>query len=475
MLLVLPLVAVLMAWLIVKMGDTMGFALIVVIIGAALALCAVLYPLFGLYLALFTSFFIYDIPRLLQLSLPLSSLVDFLVLATFLGVLIKKVKDRERFWKHCSHPIVYAYLIYSSYALLQLFNPNLVNTSTVILILRKYFVMLLYLYCAIQLFGSVREIERFVKIFIGAALITALYGIGQKWFGLPDYTLNYILSDPLRTSLYALDTGGFRIFSFLSDPRDYGLLMSACALLPMVLLMNTEKRKTKILLGVCAVLFLLAMTYSGTRTANFMLVMGVMLYILMTLTHKATLVFAGVTLFAFIFILYGPIYGNPTINRIRSTFDVDREESLQVRDINRKRIQPYIYEHPIGGGLGTTGVLNSEDNQSHPLSGFPSDSGLLQTALETGYIGLFLQLSLYFIILQQGIHAYYRNRRREIRRIILAGCVILFSYMCAQFAQVAIGLAPGIFVYYGLIAAFIRLRPGGKIEGEPAPAEASAA
>ena len=51
------------------------------------------------------------------------------------------------------------------------------------------------------------------------------------------------------------------------------------------------------------------------------------------------------------FVLFAPIYGNGTINRLRSTFQISTDASLQVRDVNRHFIQPYSYSHPIGGGI----------------------------------------------------------------------------------------------------------------------------
>jgi putative inorganic carbon (HCO3(-)) transporter len=128
-----------------------------------------------------------------------------------------------------------------------------------------------------------------------------------------------------------------------------------------------------------------------------------------------------------------------------------------VRDVNRASIQPYIYTHPIGGGIGTTGVLNYPKNIGHPLAGFPTDSGLLQIVLEQGWIGLVLACLSYFIILKQSVQSYYRTRNPEFKVIYLAitGCV--FGFVFAQYAQVAIGQVPNGFLFVGLVAILIRL------------------
>lgn len=468
-LLVLAVFSVFTAMLIVRFGNTAGYALIVAIIGASISLCCVLFPVFGLYTTLAMSYFVWDLDRLISADVGLSSLVDFLTLATFLGILLKKLLKKEFFWKNCNHPILYVYLVYILFTLLQLFNPNVENISGVVLIIRKFIVLLLFFYCLIQVFNDLGQMQRFFKIWIFLSVLTALYACYQQWFGMPQYVSNYIHSDPLLVQLYQLDGGGFRKFSFLGNPKSFGLLMAASSLIPIVFLVNLKLSfKKKIVLFTCIAIILLGMSYSGTRTANFMVVMGLILYILMTITNKKTMAFACVAIMGFLFILYAPIYGNVTINRIRSTFELSTDASLEVRDINRRNIQPYIHKHPIGGGLGSTGVLNIKNNPNHPLSGFPTDSGYLQTALELGWLGLIIQCAVYFTIMQQGIRTYYRSKDPRHRVLLLAALPCLFSYMVAQYAQVSIGDFPGIFLIYALATVIIRVKQieSGQNKGE---------
>jgi hypothetical protein len=188
-----------------------------------------------------------------------------------------------------------------------------------------------------------------------------------------------------------------------------------------------------------------------------MLVLEVFLYILMTVNEKKTAIFAVICAMIGAFVLFVPIYGNGTINRLRSTFQISSDESLQVRDVNRHSIQPYIYTHPIGGGIGTTGLLNYSKNIGHPLAGFPTDSGLLQTALEEGWIGLILICLTFFIILKQSVQSYFRTRNPEFKVIYMAITCCIFGFVFAQYTQVAIGPVPNGFLFIGLMAIIIRL------------------
>jgi cell division protein FtsW (lipid II flippase) len=234
--------------------------------------------------------------------------------------------------------------------------------------------------------------------------------------------------------------------------------MSACALMFLAFFLNGKfniKRRIYLLIGI--VICSLAMSYSGTRTATMTLVIGILLYVLMTIANRRTLIFTAIFAGLFVVLIYGPIYGNPTINRLRSTFDLSEDESYKVRDINRHSIQPFIHANPLGGGLGTSGVGSSAFVPNHPLADFPSDSGLLRNAIEYGWVGLLVLYLTYVVLLQQAVHFYFTSRDRKNRVILLASNLALFSYIVAQYAQVAIGMIPSAFLVYALMAIFIRL------------------
>jgi putative inorganic carbon (HCO3(-)) transporter len=162
-----------------------------------------------------------------------------------------------------------------------------------------------------------------------------------------------------------------------------------------------------------------------------------------------------VTLLGVLFLIFAPI-DNPTINRMRSTFD-SKDESLNVRTENRHRIQPYIHTHPFGGGIATSGVNGVRFNPEHPLAGFPPDSGLMALALDTGWIGMALTMLFYLMILYQGIYFYFQMYNEEYKLYILAITCALFSVMVTLFSQDSIGQIPNVFFFYGIIPLFKRM------------------
>jgi O-antigen ligase len=202
---------------------------------------------------------------------------------------------------------------------------------------------------------------------------------------------------------------------------------------------------------------LLGMAYSGTRTAYAAFLGGVFFFILISWQNQSTRIFSIASLLFLLVFLYFPYYGNNTINRIRSTFIGKRDKSFEVRELNRKAIQPYIYAHPIGGGLGTTGDVGLANSPGHFLAGFPPDSGYLKKALETGWLGLILICILYYKILVGGVHIFLHSREEEFRTISGAIVCCIFGFYIAEIAQDAMGQISDMVIYYPFLAILIKL------------------
>jgi hypothetical protein len=305
------------------------------------------------------------------------------------------------------------------------------------------------------LFDSVDKVKFFFKFWIFLAFVAAAYACFQQWFGLLPFEMNYLMSNPHEYKLY-FQGGTIRKFSFVSDPTTLGILEGSSAVFLLVFIINEKNKRRRNLLLFAFLILVLGMTYSGTRTTNIMLPGALCLYALLTITNKTTLITIFVFVMAAAFILFGPIQ-NASINRIRSTFD-KKEESGAVRDMNRKYIQPYIYSHPIGGGISTSGVLGEKYNRGHPLAGFPPDSGLLQAAIELGWIGYALTILVYILILYQGIHYYFIINNERNKVFVAAITVSVFSIILTQYSQVAIGQLPTVLFFYTALAMISRLR-----------------
>lgn len=429
------------------------FAIVAMLFGSLVVHRCLMDPIRGYYLLTFIAFFSEFPGRLLNKPLPISTFTEALVLVLFIGTYWQGKKDEHQKGSLMKYSISIMLIIYTLYYTMELFNPNMDSPLGWLFSSKRFIVQLLFFVISYRLINTPERVRFFFKFWIVLSFIAALYGAYQQWFGLLPMELSS-LDDHEYSLLF--QGGVIRKFSFLEGAVTFGSLCGCMAVLTIVLAINEkEKQKRFQLTGISFVLFM-GMLYSGTRTFNLMIPAGISLYVLMTLKNKTTILTLFILLLGMFFILFAPI-DNPILNRMRSTFDT-KEESLQVREINRKSIQPYIYRHPIGGGVATSGVEGKRFNPTHPLAGFPPDSGLLKLALDMGWIGLIVTMSMFLMALYQGIYFYFRIRNEEYRKFVIAGTCALFALLVTLYTQVTIGQFPTVLFIFGIMSIFKRIK-----------------
>lgn len=452
------LATVLATYIYVQSNSFIGYSLPFLLVGMGVVFYTIADYKFGFYLALTSGFFIFFIGRLAGQAFPSAFYIDILIWSSFLGLIMDSVRNRQQIRWGSGHAITYGYLLFIVLLLIESLNPNADSFEGWFFVFRKFLQLFIIYILGLNVFTSVRSIYKFFKVWIILATIAGAYACYQEWFGFFDFETDWVYSVPGRAGLYFLDTGIMRKFSILSDPAAFGILMGSTAVVVVVLFLHQRKMKDRILSLLILLFIMLGVAYSGTRTAYFTILAGLFLYILMNINQVRTLLFSALCFLGFVFILFGPIYGNPTIDRIRSAFNFKEDASMKVRDDNRKFIQPYIRSQPLGGGLATSGMNGLNYNPNHILAGFPPDSGFLKTAIETGWIGFTLQCLLYFIILVSGVKTFYSTGNRLMKMAMLASTTCVFSFIISQFGQEAIGQVPGSFLFYPCLAIMVSLQ-----------------
>jgi putative inorganic carbon (HCO3(-)) transporter len=416
----------------------------------------------GLYINLIYSFFAFHISRFFfNDTFPVGIASDILIIATLFSFFIRRVELRKQIIEFANTSVIIWTIIVYLYIGLELFNPNTHSFEGWFMTFRKSLLTLILLFIAYNVLDTYHAIKKFIIALFIVCSIAGIYGCIQQWHGLFNFERAWATADESRFGLIFIN-GEFRKFSTMADPTGYGVLMASCAIFFTIIAWNQKRLLYKITLITGVLFMLLGMAYSGTRTANAMVVGGLAMFILLTFNKKSTRVFTVFAGAIFLVLLYGPFYGNATINRFRTTFTGTQDESFKVREVNRAFIQPYIHSHPIGGGLMTTGAGGLRFNPHHRLSGFPPDSGYLKKALEAGWIGLGLICILYYAILRTGIKSYFQCRNENIRVIYAASISSIFSFYIAEFAQDAIGQITDIVVYYPIIAIMLTLKNSDK-------------
>jgi putative inorganic carbon (HCO3(-)) transporter len=436
----------------------LGVGVFAAIIGVCIALVCILSSEAGLYINMLYAFSVSGISRFLfNDDLPVGVISEILIYTTFVGLFIsnENLKRNSTLFFRCRPIILYSVIL--GYLTLELFNPLGHSFQGWLQVMRKVFDSFVIVFIAYNVFDRMSRIRRFINVLFYFALTTALYGCFQQWHGLLPQELYWVNSNPLRLGLIYV-FGDYRKFSMLGGPTDLGIIMAACSLFFIIISLNEKRRLTKIKYAVGCIFMLLAMSYSGTRTANAMFIGGVGVFLLLTINKWSSKVFAFFALMLFLFLMYVPIYSSITLIRFRTTFSASEDASFNVREINRQSVQPFLRSHPFGAGLSTTGQMGTTYNPGSPVAGFPTDSSYLNKALESGWVGLILTCILYFAILQHIVRGYFQTTDEKLRSFFAASLAFFFSYFLGEITQEAVGVFVNMLIYFPVLAIILRLR-----------------
>jgi putative inorganic carbon (hco3(-)) transporter len=425
---------------------------LIVILSVALPVIygIIVYPQFGIIVMMVAAYFIMWVMRI-GVNFPLGTLMDGMQALLIFGFLLK-IKQRKD-WKVFNNPISILVLIWICYNLLEVANPAASSRLAWLYTLRSVAILMLMYFIFYYNIRTVQFIRLILKVWIVLSTFAALYGFYQEAFGYLGFEQRWINSDPLITDLYFI-AGHWRKFAIFSDPVAFAYNMVASSILCFCISTAPIASWKKITLIVLGVLHIMSMLYSGTRGAYVLLPVAMLMYCVLKF-NKRILIFAIAGGLAIAAIIVVPT-GNPTIVRFQSAFKPSDDASFNVRTINQRKIQPYILTHPMGGGLGATGVWGQRFSPGSYLASFPPDSGYVRVAVELGWLGLFIFCLLMFTILKTGINNYYRIRNKELKAYCLAMLLIVFALNIGNYPQEALVQFPTN-IYFYLVTALINV------------------
>jgi putative inorganic carbon (hco3(-)) transporter len=425
-------------------------------------------PYFGLYFTIFFSAITTLLSRLTPGSdIAYGSFTDIFAYLLMFSVLFKYKFRSAIDKKFILNPVSIGLLMLLAFYIIQVTNPNMFSKLGWFSYTRKFFMQLCFFLSCYCLFDSWKKVKFFIYFWIILTTILAAYACKQQWIGLFDFEWQWLNAHPKQFDLI-LQWGLLRKFSIFSDPATSGIYFASVATQCIILIIREPKFGIKCWLSVAAFFNMLAYAYSGTRTATLMVVVGLFIYCVATMYEKRTIIFATLAILGFLVFMYMP-FSPPWIGRVRSTFSGTKDASAAIRDFNRHRVQPYLYDHPMGGGIFTSIPEGTKYNTGHYLEKFPPDSGYMKIFAEQGWIGLGLTVLCYYIFLRTGIKNYYRLRNPDIQNHALALIILIFTLMVGQYSQIAMGLDPETFYYFGALVIFIKLPFFDKITPETKP------
>lgn len=452
----LTLFSIAISFIVAKAGFTIGVALVAIMVALPIVILLLTDINFGFFALLVSSYFIAFISKITEGLIPVLVL-EIMMLIVFTGFIIKQIRTHSGGInpKYLRHPITIAILVWTVYTHLQFFNPNSSSIMGKLVAIRFSWYNLLGFVLALAVFKDLKQVKTFLKIVLVLSVLAGLFGLSQRYIGLLPFEERWLYSLPDQG--YSWSIGGrLRVWSFLNDPANFGILTAFSSQLCFMLALGPYSQKRRILLFICGILLVFAMVASETRTAFVQLTVGFAIFGLLTVNNIKTILFSLLVMLIFLGIYFGPFYSGPVL-RIRSAFKGNEDPSMNVRSENKTRIQPYIWSHPIGGGPSTTGEPGKLLAPGHPLAGFPPDSGYLQIGLEFGYIGLLMVLWQYFIACSKAVHQYFRVRDKEIRIFYVALLSCYIALFSANLTQISSTMRPFDFFTFCFLAIIIKL------------------
>ncbi|SMG41737.1 O-antigen ligase like membrane protein [Marivirga sericea] len=451
----LVLIAIILPYLMVHISYLIAPMLILVLLTLFFVSITMVNYQTGMYLVFIYGCLFSLLSRLLGDMIPYGILYDLIILLTFIAMVIKVKSQKGFLWK-TSEPIVIIQFIFYSYFLLQIANPNSVSIMAWFDAAR-FIILFLLFYVFIHLFKNKESIKNFTNLWILSGLIVAMYGVFQEYVGFRNFEYQWLTADPLRFQLYHI-WGHIRIFSTLSDPSAYGLFLAFTGTGSLILAIGPGSFSKKSSYLGAALIMYFGMSFSGTRTAYAMILIGTVLFIIANLRNPKILIASFVLVMIFVILMVGPFYSGP-INRMRSTFELSEDASMYVRDAKRIRLQSYVKSHPIGGGLNTAGNEGLRYSRGHPLAGFYSpDSGYLRTALEMGWIGLLIVISLNTAVVIKGIRNYFYLKDPQLKVYSMVYMVPFLGLSVAHYTQDALYQKPINILVMATFALMIKLK-----------------
>lgn len=391
-------------------------------------------------------------PILMALAgVPIGIAMDAAIVLAFVGFVMRQYRLND--FSVFRSQVAIVILVWMTYHILELGNPYAASRTAWFYVMRPavFYPMLFFLMQAER--GDVAFFSRIKRWIIALSVFSALWGLVQFLFGYFPFEMNVIIQNDAVHLVYI--NGRWRTFGTLVSPAQFGVTMAFMLFLFLMWSVSAKTAFKKILFLFAAGLAGSGMIYSGTRSA--MVVLPLALAVLVVLNRSKKLIGFSLAGAAFFAVLMVMPTNNYHISRMQSAFKTEEDASFNVRAENRARIFPYIVSHPFGGGLGSTGVWGMRFSPGTMLSGFAPDAGYLRVAVELGWVGLILYLTLWIMVLVHAIKTWLSEAPGSVYKTFgLAVIPALASLVVVEWAQDIVGKLPFNMLFWILAGMVVR-------------------
>lgn len=436
-----------------KMQLAGAFLIIGGVIAVPLVLSALWNTQIGIYLMVLASFFLSVVLRLFP-QVPSGLALDFMVLIMLSGRIYKVQFDRN--WKSFRSPLTPILLVWIAYHLLQLANPYAASRTAWFYVVRPAVGYLLLYFLVWQSVHSAKSASRLLNFIVLLGAVAGLWGIYQAFRGYFGWEMSHIIRTDTIHLVFI--NGRWRSMGPTGSPAQYGIIMAVMCCLCTNMSLGSRKWPARAIYLTVAGICLMGMIYSGTRAA--FIILPIYYFTKVLISRKAGLWSTLIVAVIALLVLAKMPTNNYHLMRIQSVFNASEDKSYQIRANNRKMITPWIIKHPVGGGLGSTGVWGQRFSPGTFLANFPPDSGIMRVAVELGWIGLIIFLFIYICAFYKGVRAYWNMPPGRSRTQVASILCMLPPLGVAEIGQEVAGVFPMSLLFWillGLLFALVRV------------------
>jgi len=409
----------------------------------------------GIIFTFILSFILAFVNRVLNLyQYPLGTVYDAMIFLMLIGLFLRKNQDQSLVNPFTTKNVIGILLvIWGVLNLFQVLNPAAPSLFGWVMAVKSNLYPVIYFFLFYMAITSLKFAERVIGIWFGLVFIAALYSFKQRYIGLASYE-NFVYTNELKSSLY-ITWGKLRVFSFLNDPMSYAMVLLYSSILAFSFFFTKLSSLYKFLLAIFFAISLLSLLLTGTRTAYFLLPIGMLVFGLIMLNWKIlATVFFGLIVGTVVVLSSS----NPQLHIFKTAFRGSEDPSMNVRLKNQQFIRPYILQKPFGWGLASTGGFGRKFNGGSAIGNFPPDSEYVRIAIENGWIGLFAWLFIQFMIFRKALIEYFKTRNPQIKIYYAAFLSLFYIIIIAQYPQEALRVPPTGIIFAFVLAMLARLK-----------------
>ena len=234
-LLVLISLLILSALMIAKLGFTIGLGLMILPFVFAYFYLLFLYPVIGLYTAVFFGFTLLGLA--LYIDFQVGLLMDGILFLTFIALIFNKFYDRLD-WTPAKKDITLLAIIWFGYSIFEFFNPESQSITAWANGIRGISLyMLLIIVLTLLLVDTNKKIDYIIYLWAGLSLLVSLYGVAQHFWGVNRFEQAWLDAGAAQTHVIY---GKLRIFSFLNDAGQFGANQAYSAVVAIILLLEEK-------------------------------------------------------------------------------------------------------------------------------------------------------------------------------------------------------------------------------------------